>query len=217
MTLSSLPPPPSTLPVRPAPPGAPARVRLSLAELGAFQSAALSALEAELLHLDALPAPQPGARIEAATRLYVAAVRLAEAVEDRGVVLATIRELLADVLGSEEVAIFELDGARGVLLQVHGVGEAPAALDEVPLGHGRIGQVALTGAPFVAEGPVAPGEPCACVPLEVEGDVLGAVAVFGLLPQKEGLEPGDLQLLELIRRQGACALVRAYLVARGDA
>jgi GAF domain-containing protein len=60
----------------------------------------------------------------------------------------------------------------------------------------------------------------ACVPLMLGNQAVGAVAVFGLLPQKQGgLQPLDRDLLELLRAQAGLALYCTRMVQqkqRGD-
>jgi GAF domain-containing protein len=46
----------------------------------------------------------------------------------------------------------------------------------------------------------------ACVPLVLDGEVTGVIAIFGLLVQKPGVEPIDLQLFDLLASHAATAL-----------
>ncbi len=148
--------------------------------------------------------------------LYVATYQLHEAV-DREAVLSCIREVIANLIGCEEVAIFEMDGPRLRLATAFGV-EPPC--DSIPLGEGAIGSAAQGGQIFVA----APDKPdprsaaerdlSACVPLKVDGTVIGAVALFRLLPQKyDGFTELDWELLNLLATHGATALYCTQLRA----
>ena len=51
-------------------------------------------------------------------------------------------------------------------------------------------------------------------PLMLGNQAVGAVAVFGLLPQKQGLQPLDRDLLELLRAQAGLALYCTRLVQK---
>ncbi len=147
--------------------------------------------------------------------LYVATYQLHGSVE-REVVLATIQEILANLVGSEQVAIFEIaEGGRQLsALAVNGLD--PGRFGNVALGQGPIGRAAATGETFVAE-PGAPDEEpdlTACIPLRLGAKVIGAIAIFRLLPQKQGLGDLDRELFELLATHAATALYCASLHRR---
>jgi K+-sensing histidine kinase KdpD len=149
------------------------------------------------------------------TRLYVASLHLNGAHEPAQV-LEAIQEIVANIIGSEELAIFRLDEPRQALSLVSSVGIEPAPLRTVPLGQGTIGRAALSGKTFLAPVPLRAGEPhgdavSACIPLNLEERLYGAIAIFGLLPQKQALEDVDRELLALLAEQAAPALQRAEL------
>jgi hypothetical protein len=148
--------------------------------------------------------------------LYVATYQLHGSVE-RDVVLATIQEILANLVGTEQVAVFEMaDGGRRLaVLSVNGVD--PSRLQNIALGQGPIGRAAVTGELFVAEpGGGAAEEPdlTACIPLKLDGQVIGAIAIFRLLPQKQGLGDLDRELFDLLATHAATALYCASLHKR---
>lgn len=148
--------------------------------------------------------------------LYVAAYRL-HATLDRDQILQTILEIVINMIGSEEVGVFEVDsGAKRLRLAAsHGLDET--RYGNVQLGEGPVGVIAETGHTFIQE--VAPLDPpefwspnlTACLPLKVDQQTIGVLAIFRLLPQKNGLEPIDLELLDLLADQGAMALFSARL------
>jgi nitrate/nitrite-specific signal transduction histidine kinase len=137
--------------------------------------------------------------------LYVAGYQLHGSL-DRTRVLDAIKEILINLVGSEDFAIFERAGDH--LRMIDWFDEPPAAFREVRIGDGVIGNVAATGETYVAGGDHARGVGIvACVPLQVDGRVTGAIAIFRLLPQKQaGLEPLDEELLELLASQAGIAL-----------
>lgn len=148
--------------------------------------------------------------------LYVATYQLHGSVE-RDVVLATIQEILANLVGTEQVAIFELaDGGRHLAaLSVNGVD--PSRFQGIALGQGPIGRAVATGEMFVlAPGDAAPEEPdlTACIPLKLDGRVIGAIAIFQLLPQKPALGDLDRELFDLLATHAATALYCASLHGR---
>jgi GAF domain-containing protein len=134
-------------------------------------------------------------------------------------VLEAIQEIITNIIGSEELAIFRLEPGGQALTLVRSQGVDAERLRTVPLGQGLIGQTALKGELYVAPTPLRAGEGfteavSACVPLSLEGRVYGAVAIFGLLPQKQALEGVDQELLALLAEQAAPALERAELYGR---
>jgi nitrate/nitrite-specific signal transduction histidine kinase len=146
--------------------------------------------------------------------LYVATYGLHGSM-DRQEVLLVIQEIVANLIGSEEMAVFELDASGEELRLVSSTGIEPSDFERIPLGSGRIGRAAGSGEtclvdaqdPQDGEGAL-PQEATltACVPFKIDGQVTGALAVFRLLGQKPGLEPLDFELFDLLGSQAATAL-----------
>lgn len=146
------------------------------------------------------------------THLWVASNRLHESL-DRRQVLCAIQEIIINLLGSEELAVFELSADGSSLELVDSFGVEEQKLSRIPLGLGSIGKAAQEGQPLVND-PPAEGL-TAAVPLMLGTRAVGAVAVFGLLPQKlGGLRPLDKDLLELLRAQAGLALYCTRLVRK---
>lgn len=147
------------------------------------------------------------------SNLYVATLRLHGSI-DHNDVLAAIHEIIINLVGCEELAVFELpvQGSTLFLSSSHGIDRTP--LERVPVGVGTIGECAASGRTFIATATGAPNSAgagpeanlTACVPLMVEGVVTGAVAIFRLLGHKPGLEPMDHELFSLIGSHAATAL-----------
>lgn len=150
--------------------------------------------------------------------LYVASYRLHETIK-RSEVIAVIEEIVVNMIGSEELAIFELDDESGKLILLDSLGIDPNDLERVTLDVSRIDgaagvlqQVVATGQRYVVES--GDGKAVeknsgltACVPLVLDGKVIGAIAVFRLLDQKESkLAPLDFELFDLLATHAASAL-----------
>lgn len=147
--------------------------------------------------------------------LYVASYRLHSTL-DRQEVIATIQEILANLVGSEEIGLFESDSAGRGLDLIASVGIDEQQYKRIVFGAGRLGQLAARGRIYVAN----PSEPdrdeerlSACVPLIVDGRVTGCIAIFGLLPQKGPLNELDRELFELLATHSATALYCTRLYA----
>jgi hypothetical protein len=150
--------------------------------------------------------------------LYVASYRLHETIK-RSEVIAVIEEIIVNMIGSEELAIFEMDEESGKLNLVDSLGINPDDLARVTLNESRIEEAAgvlqevvETGQRYVVES--GDGKALeqnsgltACVPLVLDDKVIGAIAVFRLLDQKESkLTTLDFELFDLLATHAAAAL-----------
>lgn len=132
---------------------------------------------------------------------------------DRQKVLKAIEEIVINMVGSEELAIFELNAEGSSLRQVSSHGLEPGSFETIDVGSGLIGRVALSGEAYLDGHSDRSGQLpeeahlTACVPLKIEGRISGVIAVFRLLPQKAGiLNPFDYELLDLLATQAATSL-----------
>ncbi|HEY6005752.1 MAG TPA: GAF domain-containing protein [Anaeromyxobacter sp.] len=153
--------------------------------------------------------------------LYVAVQRLYGAA-DRADVLAAIQEIVANLVGSEELAVFELSGDGNRLVPAHAFGVEPPDPREIAVGSGTVGRVAAEGVAFVADEADAAARPdpphlTACIPLELGGRVRGALAIYGLLGHKSSLGSLDRELLALLQKHAARALRASALGERTEA
>ena len=141
--------------------------------------------------------------------LYVASYRLHGTV-DRDEVLATIQEIVANLVGCEESGIFEVSPAGDELRLIASVGIDEKAFSTIKMGEGLIGRTAREGETFVAGAdgqPVSDGQSVtACIPLKLNGQVTGAIALFRLLPQKPVLQGVDHEMFDLLATHAATAL-----------
>jgi len=143
--------------------------------------------------------------------LYAASYGLHDSV-DRGQVLETVQEIVRNLIGSEELAIFLLDQPQAALDLVSWFGVDPAPITRVELGEGAIGSSARSGELYLPERAM-PREPTACIPLKVAGRVIGVIAIFRLLPHKSALLAVDRELFGLLATHAATALYCAELHA----
>ncbi len=140
--------------------------------------------------------------------LYVASYQLHSSI-DRPTVLRTIQEIVINLIGSEEVAIFEDDGS-GLYRLASSTGIEGPHLRAFRIGEGTIG-ARLGESVFVSDGPSDDESPTACVPLRVGESTIGAIVVFRLLPHKPALEEVDHELFDLLAVHAATALQLATM------
>jgi len=152
--------------------------------------------------------------------LYIA-VNSLHAALDRTSVLASVQDVVTTLIGSEEMAIFEIDPEHRRLRLLASQGIEPGHYQEVCLGDGLIGTAASTGEAVIRPegGSVnAAGDEAitACIPMKIGRRVLGVIAVFRLLPHKGGLNDVDLDLLDLLSTHAAVALLFTRLYGEMD-
>ena len=146
--------------------------------------------------------------------LYVASYQLACTV-DHEAVLQAIQEIVVNLIGSEEVGVYEMSDDRTKLRLVASFGLDPERFGEIGVGEGTIGACAATGEVYVSPTNVPDAEGItACVPLRIESNVIGAVAIFGLLPHKPELEEADRSLIDVLAVHGATSLYCSKLHAQ---
>jgi hypothetical protein len=139
-------------------------------------------------------------------QLYVALERIHGGLT-RSDTLAALQEIVINVVGSEELAIFEHRGDRLALVQSFGID--PERWREVSLAGGAIARAAQ-GRLYVAGRDASP-EPgdedlTACIPLRVGDRVAGVIAIFRLLGHKPVLGDADQAVFDLLITHAGLAL-----------
>jgi nitrate/nitrite-specific signal transduction histidine kinase len=152
---------------------------------------------------------------ESLANLYVASHRLHSTL-DSSEVVECIKEILLNMIGSEDFGLFVVDDETGALVRSGYEGETaggPEKANIVP-GEGLEGVVALGGEPFFGES--GGEEPSACVPLKIKDRVVGLIVIYTLLSHKKGLSVLDHKLLELLAGHAASALISSKLYSMTD-
>jgi hypothetical protein len=150
--------------------------------------------------------------------LYVASYGIHGSLNREDVVRA-IHEVLVNIVGSEEFAIFERSPDTAGFALTSSMGLSAEQGSRLRASSGRLGEALRHGAVYVRDSQgseSSPGEEhlTACVPLVVGGTVRGAIAVFRLLSHKSVLEPVDHELFDLLATHAASALYCSDLHAR---
>jgi hypothetical protein len=149
--------------------------------------------------------------------LYVAQTQLHSTL-DVAEVVGVMVEIVLNFVGGRNFAIYLCDES-GTLrpLEAHALNLADVPCFE--RGQGVIGAVAANGKTFTGEGPVPKGlrpgrdEPFVCLPLRAGGSIVGAIAIWGFLIQKESLVDVDQQIFDLLASSGGHALEAALLAS----
>lgn len=141
---------------------------------------------------------------------YVVVVQRLRGATGRGEVLAVVEEVLGAIVGTEQFALYAVDGASGSLQQLVACGVPFDPTRDEALLRGPLGKVTRQGELWVSEDPDNE-ELTACVPLLLGRRVIGAIAIFKMLPQKPALETADREIFDLLSRHVAVALADATL------
>ncbi|MEW6730514.1 MAG: GAF domain-containing protein [Acidobacteriota bacterium] len=144
--------------------------------------------------------------------LYVANYNL-HGTLNRNTVLETIKEIVINLIGSEEVGIYEVNETRSTLNLLASFGLDTAYYQSIPFAASLIGRAISNGEIYLASNngaisDILPEELhlSACIPLKLEHGIIGAIAIFRLLPQKNGFAELDHELFDMLATQAAMAL-----------
>lgn len=149
-----------------------------------------------------------GEEEERLTNLYVASWNLHSSLDLREVV-TVILEICLNLIGADRTVfyVYDEESKRLEPVTAHGMEGLPAT--GVVLGEGPVGEAVESGRAWT--NPNADAGPLAVVPLTASGRPVGAVVVDRLLQQKPSLSPLDLEIFDLLGRQGGLALYGAFL------
>ncbi|MBI5496713.1 MAG: GAF domain-containing protein [Deltaproteobacteria bacterium] len=156
--------------------------------------------------------------------LYVASYQLHSTLHFPEVI-QIINEILLNLIGAEEFALYLLDEQTGLLQALVSEGRPLAEFAPTKLGEGRMGAAVAQNQQQVGEkGPAGTlDEPVAIIPLCVGERRVGAVVLLKLLVQKPALSALDFEIFSLLGAQAATAILAsaqqggqaAFLVTRG--
>jgi len=144
-------------------------------------------------------------------RLNAANARLIESL-GQGDVFEAIGEIIANLIGSEEVAVFDYHPSQQNFSLAWSTGVEANALQPFLCGAGMFGRAVEQGrSQFQERQPettLLPHERdlTACVILKSSGETVGLIAIFGLQAQKNNLEWADFELLKFLETYGAVAI-----------
>lgn len=147
--------------------------------------------------------------------LYVASFQLHSTL-DYEEVLQIILEIIINLIGAEDFAVFLLDEKMNQLVPVGSEGIGPDEVSPVTMGEGVIGTVARDRTSYFNESPPATREellqdPLVCIPLLIKDELIGVIALYKLLQQKEKFAPVDFELFTLLAGHAATAVFSSRL------
>jgi type II secretory pathway component PulJ len=151
--------------------------------------------------------------------LYVASNQLHTSLSPRGV-MRRLKEVLAQLIGAESYAIYFANPDGSELVPIAAEGVSGEALVNQPIRGSRVGHVHSTGTSLIdADCDPSQGsldQPAAILPLSIDDRVIGVVAIFSTLAQKNRFATLDFELFALLERQAAAALIGASLFTAAE-
>lgn len=153
----------------------------------------------------------------ALANLYVASFQLHSTL-DLSEVLKIVLEIVINLVGAEVFAVYVVDEKTRRLEAVASEGEPLESFPSVPLGSGVIGACVQSGDTWCgdASGSTDFEAPIACIPLRVQDQSLGVIAIYRLLQQKERFTPLDHELFTLLAGHAATAIFSSRLYAQSE-
>jgi len=151
--------------------------------------------------------------------LYIASYQLHSTLDFKEV-LQIIMEICINLIGAEEFALMLLDEKTGDLQAVACEGFDREEIPPVKLGSGLIGQTLQSGESYFADDMDAYKRdilsPMVCVPLKIKEHVIGVLAIYKLLLQKDKFAQVDYELFTLLAGHAATAIFGARLYSDSE-
>jgi transcriptional regulator with GAF, ATPase, and Fis domain len=153
--------------------------------------------------------------------LYVASYQLHSTL-DFNEVLRIVTEIIINLIGAEEFAIFLMDDKMNELIPVTSEGlPSGELLPKVKMGAGVIGKVAKEGESFFRENLTAPAAfdpstPIVCIPLKIKEHVIGVISIYSLFEQKTSFSNIDYELFNLLAGHAATAVFSSRLYTQSE-
>ncbi|MDX1582990.1 MAG: GAF domain-containing protein [Thermoanaerobaculia bacterium] len=153
--------------------------------------------------------------------LYVASYQLHSTLDFREVI-QIVEEIVINLVGAEVFAILLRDEKTDELKVIAAEGkEYLPGIEEltVKVGEGSMGEVLETGESVYVDD--IPDElslemPVAAVPLKIKEHVIGLIAIYKLLQQKEGFTAVDYELFSLLAAHSATAIYSSKLYSQSE-
>lgn len=155
--------------------------------------------------------------------LYVASYQLHSTLDFREVV-DIVQEIIINLIGAEAYALLLLDEKTGIFQTVAsgGQGRLPGLESlGVRQGEGVLGETGTSGVSYYAGDDLdsrkpSLSRPIAAVPLKINDEVIGIIAIFSLLEQKHAFTAVDYELFSLLAAHAAAAIFSSRLYSQSE-
>lgn len=151
--------------------------------------------------------------------LYIASYQLHSTLDFKEV-LQIILEIVINLIGAEEFGVLLLDEKTNRLEPVASEGVETSALPSITVGKGIIGEAVKTGENYFIdslEGYQRDFEkPLVCIPLKIKEHVIGVIAIYKLLTQKDQFTSVDYELFTLLAGHAATAVFSSRMYSDSE-
>src|SRR3989337_2790967 len=136
--------------------------------------------------------------------------------------LKIILEIVMNLIGAEEFSITMLDQTTNDLPIMAREAQGPEARPSIKLGEGIIGKAAKSGEAYYREGDptnlkgVDYTHPLVCIPLKIKEHVIGVIAIYKLLVQKQAFSNVDYELFSMLAGHAATAIFSSKLYSQSE-
>ena len=151
--------------------------------------------------------------------LYIASYQLHSTLDFKEV-LQIIQEIVINLIGAEEFGVLLLDEKTNQLEPVASEGLETSEMPSIAVGKGIIGESVKTGENYFIdsmEGYQRDFEkPIVCIPLKIKEHVIGVIAIYKLLVQKDQFTNVDYELFTLLAGHAATAVFSSRLYSDSE-
>ncbi len=151
--------------------------------------------------------------------LYIASFQLHSTLDFKEV-LQIILEIVINLIGAEQFGVLLLDEKTNRLEPVASEGVETSELPSVVVGKGIIGEAVESGENYFIdsmEGYERDFEhPVVCIPLKIKDHVIGVIAIYALLVQKDEFNNVDYELFTLLAGHAATAVFSSRLYSDSE-
>ncbi|GAC1435624.1 MAG: GAF domain-containing protein [Thermoanaerobaculia bacterium] len=155
--------------------------------------------------------------------LYVASYQLHSTLDFREVI-QIVQEIVINLVGAEVFAILLLDESTRELRAIAWEGaEVMPAIERISVrvGEGLLGETVESGESYyINDDQKSPGvtvdRPLAAIPLKIKDHVIGLIAIYKLLQQKDAFTAVDYELFSLLAAHAATAIFASKLYAQSE-
>ncbi len=151
--------------------------------------------------------------------LYIASYQLHSTLDFKEV-LQIILEIIINLIGAEEFGILLLDEKTNRLEPVASEGVEVSKLPSISIGKGIIGEAVKTGENYFIESmenyQKDYEKPVVCIPLKIKEHVIGVIAIYSLLVQKEKFTNVDYELFTLLAGHAATAVFSSRMYSDSE-
>lgn len=153
--------------------------------------------------------------------LYVATYQLHSTL-DFTEVLTIVIEIIINLIGTDQFGILLLDEMTNELSVVASEGIDDIKNKKIKMGEGIIGNAVKSGESYFESdlenfAPISELHPIVCIPLKIKEYIIGVIAIFSLMEQKnKKLTKTDYELLSMLAGHAATAIFSSKLYSQSE-